>query len=86
MESASILDNPPRARARTAWRAERLHRLGVPHLHAEVSADLVDWQAVANLVARGCPATLAVKIIGLVVASPATSAPSPTPPPARPGV
>jgi hypothetical protein len=45
------------------WRAERLRRLGLPRLHAEVFADLVDWHAVADLVARGCPASVAVKIV-----------------------
>jgi hypothetical protein len=26
-------------------------------------ADLVDWHAIADLVARGCPPTLALKIV-----------------------
>jgi hypothetical protein len=45
------------------WRAERLRRLGVPPAHAVLFADRVDWHAVADLVARGCPPTLALKIV-----------------------
>jgi hypothetical protein len=41
------------------WRAERLRWLGVSPAHAEVFADLVDWHAVADLVAHGCPPVLA---------------------------
>jgi hypothetical protein len=44
------------------WRAEQLRRLGVPPAHAALFADLVDWHAIADLVARGCPPTLALKI------------------------
>jgi hypothetical protein len=46
-----------------AWRAERLSRLGLPRLHAEVYAHLVDWHAVAALVARGCSPMLALRIV-----------------------
>jgi hypothetical protein len=46
-----------------AWRAEQLGRLGVPRLHAEVYADLVDWHAIADLVGRGCSPTPALKIV-----------------------
>lgn len=46
-----------------SWRAEQLRRLGLPPGHAEVFADRVDWHAVAALVARGCPPTLALRII-----------------------
>jgi hypothetical protein len=45
------------------WRAEQLRRLGVPPAHASLFADLVDWHAIAALVARGCPPTLALKIV-----------------------
>jgi hypothetical protein len=45
------------------WRAEQLRRLGVPSAHAALFADLVDWHAIADLVARGCPPTLALKIV-----------------------
>jgi hypothetical protein len=44
------------------WRAEQLRRLGVPPAHAVLFADRVDWHAIADLVARGCPPTLALKI------------------------
>jgi hypothetical protein len=45
------------------WRAERLRRLGLPHAHAELFADIVDWHAVADLVARGCAPVLALEIV-----------------------
>jgi class 3 adenylate cyclase len=45
------------------WRAEQLRRLGVPSAHAALFADLVDWHAIADLVAHGCPPTLALKIV-----------------------
>ncbi|MCW2533410.1 MAG: hypothetical protein JWP62_2980 [Blastococcus sp.] len=45
------------------WREERLRRLGVPPAHAALFADRVDWHAIADLVARGCPPTLALKIV-----------------------
>jgi hypothetical protein len=45
------------------WRTERLRQLGVPAAHAVLFADLVDWHAIAALVARGCPPTLALKIV-----------------------
>jgi hypothetical protein len=45
------------------WRAEQLRRLGVPPAHAALFADLVDWHAIADLVAHGCPPTLALKIV-----------------------
>jgi hypothetical protein len=46
-----------------AWRAERLRELGVPAGHAELYADVVDWHLVADLVARGCMPTLALRIV-----------------------
>jgi hypothetical protein len=45
------------------WRAERLRRLGLPYVHAELFADIVDWHAVADLVSRGCAPTLALEIV-----------------------
>jgi hypothetical protein len=45
------------------WRAEQLRRLGVPTAHATVFADRVSWHAIADLVARGCPPTLALTIV-----------------------
>jgi hypothetical protein len=45
------------------WREERLVRLGVPPGHAALFADRVDWHAIADLVACGCPPTLALKIV-----------------------
>jgi hypothetical protein len=46
-----------------AWRAEQLHRLGFSRLLAETFAGLVDWHAVAALVARGCPPNVALEIV-----------------------
>jgi hypothetical protein len=45
------------------WRAEQLRRLGDPPGHAVLFADRVDWHAIAELVAHGCPPTLALKIV-----------------------
>jgi hypothetical protein len=45
------------------WRAERLRELGLPRVVAERFAGHVDWRAVAALVARGCPADLALEIV-----------------------
>ncbi len=47
-----------------AWRAEQLRRLGLPPAHAALFAERVDWHAVADLVTRGCPPALALKIVG----------------------
>jgi hypothetical protein len=44
------------------WRFERLRSLGVPELLAESFADAVDWHVIANLVSRGCPPFLALRI------------------------
>jgi hypothetical protein len=44
-------------------RAEQLRRLGVPPAHAVLFADRVCWHAIADLVARGCLPTLALKIV-----------------------
>jgi len=47
-----------------AWRVSQLTRLGLAWLAAEAVADQVDWHDVAKLVRRGCPAALAVTIVG----------------------
>jgi hypothetical protein len=44
------------------WRVTQLTRLGVPRLLAEVYADRLDWHQVAQLVQRGCPPRLAIRI------------------------
>ena len=46
------------------WRVSQLAWLGVPGPLAEVYADCVDWHKVARLVQRGCPAPLALRIVG----------------------
>jgi hypothetical protein len=47
-----------------AWRVSRLTGLGLARAIAEAVADQVDWHEVARLVQRGCPALLAVAIVG----------------------
>jgi hypothetical protein len=47
-----------------AWRVSRLMHLGLAQPMAEAVADRVDWHEVAKLVERGCPAPLAVSIVG----------------------
>ena len=42
------------------WRVSRLERLGVPGPHA----DCADWHRIAQLVRRGCPPGLALRIVG----------------------
>jgi len=44
------------------WRVSQLTRLGIPGLLAEVYADRLDWHQIAQLVQRGCPARLAIRI------------------------
>jgi hypothetical protein len=44
------------------WRVSRLTRLGVPGALAEVYADHLDWHQIAQLVQRGCPVRLAIRI------------------------
>jgi hypothetical protein len=46
-----------------AWRVRQLTRLGLAWPAAEAVADRVDWHAVANLVRRGCPVSVAVAIV-----------------------
>ena len=45
------------------WRAEQLKRLGLSRIVAEAFAGRIDWHDIAALVARGCPAELALKIV-----------------------
>jgi len=45
------------------WRLAQLIRLGVPWALAQASADHVDWHQVAQLVHRGCPPRLALRIV-----------------------
>ena len=40
-----------------------LRSLGVPELLADFFADFVDWHVIADLVARGCPPYLALRIV-----------------------
>jgi len=46
------------------WRVFQLTRLGVPATLAEVYADRLDWHQIAELVRRGCPPRLALRIVG----------------------
>jgi hypothetical protein len=46
-----------------SWRVSQLKWLGIPGHLAEAYADRVDWHQVAGLVKRGCPATLALRIV-----------------------
>lgn len=57
-------DSDQEARAIRAWRVSQLARLGLARQVAEAVADHVDWHDVARLVERGCPAALAVVIVG----------------------
>ena len=45
------------------WRVQQLQSLGLPRVLAEAFAELVDWHEIAELVARGCPAELALEIV-----------------------
>jgi hypothetical protein len=45
------------------WRVTQLKRLGIPGPLAEAEADNVDWHKIARLVQRGCPPTLALRIV-----------------------
>jgi hypothetical protein len=45
------------------WRVARLTRLGIPALLAEIHADHLDWHQIAQLVLRGCPPQLALRIV-----------------------
>jgi hypothetical protein len=63
-QAVSPEDIDPEAGAVHNWRVSRLTRLGLARPLAELVADQVDWHEVARLVQRGCPASLAVAIVG----------------------
>jgi hypothetical protein len=44
------------------WRASQLRRLGIPGPTAEVY-NRIDWHQIARLVQRGCPPSLALRIL-----------------------
>jgi hypothetical protein len=56
-----IIDDAPLVHT---WRVAQLTRLGIPTSMAEAYADRIDWHQVARLVQRGCPARLALRIVG----------------------
>ena len=45
------------------WRVTQLKRLGIPEPLAEAAADNVDWHQIAELVQRGCPLRLALRMV-----------------------
>jgi hypothetical protein len=45
------------------WRVSQLARLGIPRPLAEAYAECVDWHQIAELVQRGCPPQLALRIV-----------------------
>jgi hypothetical protein len=47
---------------RHSWHALQLRRLGLADVVAEIFADHVDWHELKDLVARGCPVDLALRI------------------------
>jgi hypothetical protein len=47
---------------RHSWHAMQLRRLGLTDVVAEVFADHVDWHELEDLLARGCPVDLALRI------------------------
>jgi hypothetical protein len=60
METLQLTDEEPLVHE---WRVEQLRRLRLQQEPAEAFADVVDWHAVGDLVARGCPPELALKIV-----------------------
>jgi hypothetical protein len=44
------------------WRVSQLARLGIPGPLAEAYADRLDWHQIAQLIQRGCPVRLAIRI------------------------
>jgi hypothetical protein len=56
-------DDPEEELRVQAWRIEQLKRLGLPRTLAERFGDVVDWHALAALVARGCSPELALEIV-----------------------
>jgi len=62
--AAEELDHKDREKRRVRdWRVEQLRRLGLPFVLADSYADRLDWHALANLVDRGCPLSLALEIV-----------------------
>lgn len=59
-----VEDTDSESSAVLAWRVSRLTGLGLAGPVAGAVADQVDWHDVARLVQRGCPASLAVTIVG----------------------
>jgi hypothetical protein len=45
------------------WRVSQLTRLGIPRPLAEAYADHLDWHQIAELLQRGCPPRLALRIV-----------------------
>ena len=45
------------------WRVTQLARLGIPWSLAQAAAGHVDWHQVAELVRRGCPPRLALRLV-----------------------
>jgi hypothetical protein len=45
------------------WRVSQLARLGIPRPLAEAYADHLDWHQLAELLQRGCPPRLALRIV-----------------------
>ena len=45
------------------WRVGQLTRLGIPEPLADAVAARVDWHQLAALVQRGCPPSLALRIV-----------------------
>ena len=45
------------------WRTAQLRRLGIPAPLAEVYAARIDWHQIAQLIQRGCPPLLALRIV-----------------------
>jgi hypothetical protein len=69
MSSYTVTEPPFQERAAEsgivhAWRVSQLIRLGLTWPVADAVADKIDWHDVAKLVRRGCPAALAVAIVG----------------------
>ena len=46
-----------------SWRVLQLARLGIPRPLAEAYADHLDWHQIAELLQRGCPPRLALRIV-----------------------
>jgi hypothetical protein len=62
LEATSLSFDSPDDVVVHEWRRERLRSLGVTELLADSFADFVDWHVVADLVKRGCPPYLALRI------------------------